>query len=406
MSKPKVFIVGVGMTKFEKPGKRDWDYPDMVKEAVTMALADSKLQYSDVQQAAVGYIYGGTCCGQRCLYELGFTGIPIFNVNNACASGSSGVFLCKQIIESGNADCVLACGFERMGRGSLENQQTAIDDRATSADKHLEVMQRTFGMQAAPFAAQMFGNAGIEHMRKYDWINERGKRRIMNFKGLFIIPCTKREHFAKIAHKNHLHSVHNENSQFRKAYSMEEILNAKKIYEFLGLLECSPTSEGSAAVILCSESFLRKNPRLRKQAVEIRVANNLYKETGYGPKDVQVIELHDCFSPNELITYEAIGLCPVGKAGELIDRNDNTYGGKWVVNPSGGLISKGHPIGATGVAQVVELSNQLRGRCGKRQVPNARLALQHNIGLGGACVMGMYKLAVGAMPEVPLSNKI
>ncbi|GMT22192.1 hypothetical protein PFISCL1PPCAC_13489 [Pristionchus fissidentatus] len=345
MAKTKCYIIGVGMTKFEKPGKRDWDYPDMVKEAVTQALDDCKLQYSDIQQATASYLYGGTCCGQRALYEIGFTGIPIYNVNNACASGSSGVFLCKQILESGNADVVMACGFEKMAAGSLEKQQAVIDDRATSADHHLEVMSNTFGLAAAPFAAQMFVNAGREHMTKYG---------------------TKREHFAKIAHKNHLHSVHNENSQFRKEFSMDEVVNARKIYDFLGLLECSPTSEGAAAAIICSENYLKKHPQLRNQAVEIigmqmgtdlpsvfkednmkmigfdmveRVAKNLYKETGYGPKDIQVIELHDCFAPNELITYEAIGLCPIGKAGELIDRGDNTYGGKWVVNPSGGLIS-------------------------------------------------------------------
>ncbi|GMS94149.1 hypothetical protein PENTCL1PPCAC_16324, partial [Pristionchus entomophagus] len=403
MSKTKVYVIGVGMTKFEKPGRRAWDYPDMVKESVTKALEDSKLQYSDIQQAAVSYAYGGTCSGQRALYEIGFTGIPVYNVNNACASGSTAMFLCKQIIESGTSDCVLACGFERMATGSLENMDNRIDDRVSPHDKHMEAMTKNFDFQAAPGAAQMFGNAGIEHMKRYG---------------------TKREHFAKIAYKNHLHSVHNENSQFRKEFSLNEVLNAKKIFDFMGLLECSPTSDGSAAAILCSETFLQKHPHLRQQAVEIvgmklgtdqpsvfsgdimqlvgfdmvdRLSKDLYKESGYGPKDVQVIELHDCFAPNELITYEALGLCPIGKAGELVDRGDNTYGGKWVINPSGGLISKGHPIGATGVAQCVELSNQLRGRCGKRQVPNAKLAMQHNLGLGGAVMVAMYKMADGTI---------
>jgi len=220
-----------------------------------------------------------------------------------------------------------------------------------------------------------------------------------------------------------LHSVHNPKSQFQQKYSLEDVLKARKIHEVLGLLEASPTSDGAAAVVIVSEHYLQKNPHLRSQAVEIvgmelgtdeksvfeensnikmigfdmvqRISQRLYKNTGLCPKDIQVIELHDCFAPNELITYEAIGLCPVGKGGELVDRNDNTYGGKWVVNPSGGLISKGHPIGATGVAQVVELSNQLRGRCGKRQVPNVRVAMQHNIGIGGACVVALYKRADG-----------
>ncbi|WKX96848.1 hypothetical protein Q1695_012920 [Nippostrongylus brasiliensis] len=400
MTKSKVFVVGVGMTKFCKPGSRDWDYPDMVKEAVNLALDDCSLKYTDVQQATVGYLFGGTCCGQRALYELGFTGIPIFNVNNACASGSSGLFLCKQIIESGNADCVLACGFEKMATGSLDTQAGNSDDRALAVDNHIQVMADTYGLFPAPITAQMFGNAGKEHMEKYG---------------------TKREHFAKIAWKNHLHSVHNPNSQFTKEFTFDQVMNARKIYDFMGLLECSPTSDGSAAAILCSEKFLESHPHLKPQAVEIvglklgtdqpsvfkensnikmigfdmiqKISTDLYKETGLGPNDVQVIELHDCFAPNELITYEALGLCEIGKAGTIVDRGDNTYGGKWVINPSGGLISKGHPIGATGVAQVVELSNQLRGKCGKRQVPNCKLAMQHNIGIGGAGVVGLYRLA-------------
>uniref|UniRef100_A0A0N4Z3C2 Sterol carrier protein 2 n=1 Tax=Parastrongyloides trichosuri TaxID=131310 RepID=A0A0N4Z3C2_PARTI len=412
-NKTKVYVVGVGMTPFVKPQSRPgWDYPDMVKEAVTEALADAKLQYNDIQQATASYIYGSTCSGQRALYEMGFTGIPIFNVNNACASGSSGVFLCKQILESGNADCVLAVGFEKMAPGSLESMAGNLDDRAQPIEHHIGVMAETYGLEPAPITCQMFGNAGKEHMEKYG---------------------TKREHFAKIAYKNHLHSVNNPKSQFTKEFSLDQVINARKIYDFVGLLECSPTSDGSAAIVMCSENFLKKHPHLKSQAVEIvgmelgtdepsvfkensnikmigfdmiqKISQRLYKNTGITPNDVQVIELHDCFAPNELITYEAIGLCPIGKAGELIDRNDNTYGGKWVINPSGGLISKGHPIGATGVAQVVELSNQLRGRCGKRQVPNCKIAMQHNIGIGGAGVVALYRLAEGTTQSQSSSIK-
>ncbi|KIH56211.1 thiolase protein [Ancylostoma duodenale] len=287
-----------------------------------------------------------------------------------------------------------------MATGSLDTQAGNSDDRALPVDNHIQVMADTYGLFPAPITAQMFGNAGKEHMEKYG---------------------TKREHFAKIAWKNHLHSVHNPNSQFTKEFSLDQVINARKIYDFMGLLECSPTSDGSAAAVLCSERFLEKNPHLKSQAVEIvglklgtdqpsvfkensnikmigfdmiqKISSELYKETGVTPNDVQVIELHDCFAPNELITYEALGLCDIGKGGTIVDRGDNTYGGKWVINPSGGLISKGHPIGATGVAQVVELSNQLRGKCGKRQVPNCKMAMQHNIGIGGAGVVGLYRLA-------------
>ncbi|KAI6196137.1 Sterol carrier protein 2 [Aphelenchoides besseyi] len=387
MSKSKVFVVGVGMTPFTKPGSTGKDYPELVKDAVTEALNDCGLKYSDVQQAAVGYLYGGSCCAQRALYDVQMTGIPIYNVNNACASGSTAIYFGKQLIEGGGVDVFLAVGFEKMKSGSLDGMAPKIDDRAVPADKHIKVVAEEYGWSKAPAMCQFFGNAGVEHMKKYG---------------------TKREHFAKIGYKNHLHSVHNPRSQFRDKYTLDQVVNARKVFGPLGLLECSPTSDGSAAVILVSERWLEKHPNLRSQAVEIvgqelttdlpsaynersaikaigfdmaqLAAQRLFTKAKLTPNDVQVIELHDCFATNELITYEALGLCPIGKAGEFIDRNDNTYGGKFVINPSGGLISKGHPIGATGVAQCVELCNQLRGRCDRRQVPNVRVALQHNLG--------------------------
>ncbi|VDO24160.1 unnamed protein product [Brugia timori] len=411
--KPKVYIIGVGMTKFTKPGSvPNWDYPDMVKEAVNKALLDAKLQYSDVEQAAVGYLYGGTCCGQRALYEIGLTGIPIYNLNNACASGSTAVYLSKLCIEGGHVNVALAVGFEKMKSGSLEAMEK-LDDRTHALERHINVISTTRGLLPAPLMAQMFANAGREHMDKYG---------------------TKREHFAKIAQKNHRHSINNPNSQIQKEYSSDEILNARVIHDFMGLLECSPTSDGAAAVILCSEQFLKKSLHLYKQAVEIigaelgtdepsvfaehsslkmigfdmirKLSNRLYQKTGLTPNDVQVIELHDCFAPNELISYEALGLCPIGKGGDIVDKGDNTYGGKWVINPSGGLISKGHPIGATGVAQVVELSLQLRGIAGARQVPNCKVALQHNIGIGGAGMVALYRLAQLSSPENVINAKV
>uniref|UniRef100_A0A0R3RIM5 Sterol carrier protein 2 n=1 Tax=Elaeophora elaphi TaxID=1147741 RepID=A0A0R3RIM5_9BILA len=380
--KPKVYVIGVGMTKFIKPGSApNWDYPDMVKEAgekfftflINKALSDAQLQYDDVEQAAVGYLYGGTCCGQRALYEIGLTGIPIYNVNNACASGSTAVYLSKLCIEGGHVDVALAVGFEKMKGGSLESMENN-DGRTHALERHIDLISSTNGLVPTPLMAQMFANAGREHMDKYG---------------------TKREHFAKIAQKNHKHSVNNPNSQFQKEYSLDEILNARVIHDSMGLLECSPTSDGAAAVILCSEQFLKKSPHLLKQAVEI-IGNISFEKSKICI--LQVIEMHDCFAPNELISYEALGLCAIGKlllgkGGEIVDKGDNTYGGKWVINPSGGLISKGHPIGATGVAQVVELSLQLRGLAGARQVPNCKVALQHNIGIGGAGMIALYRLA-------------
>ncbi|CAG5897029.1 unnamed protein product [Menidia menidia] len=395
--KNRVFVIGVGMTKFDKPGARDdYDYPDMAKEAGVNALEDAGIPYSAIEQACVGYVYGDSTCGQRAIYHsLGLTGIPIINVNNNCSTGSTALFMARQLIQGGVSDCVLALGFEKMERGSLSSK---FMDRTNPMDKHMEVMINRYGMAAAPAAPQMFGNAGREHMEKYG---------------------TKPEHFAKIAWKNHKHSTNNPYSQFQDEYSLEQVMKSRKVFDYLTLLQCCPTSDGAGAVVLASEAFVRKH-HLENQAVEIvaqemvtdlastfeenscikmvgydmsrTAAKKCFEAAGLKPSDVDVVELHDCFSANELITYEALGLCGEGKAGELIDRGDNTYGGKFVVNPSGGLISKGHPLGATGLAQCAELCWQLRGQAGRRQVPGAKVALQHNIGLGGAVVVALYKM--------------
>jgi acetyl-CoA acetyltransferase len=390
----KVFVAGVGMTKFEKPGGRQWDYPDMALEAGTNALDDSGIPYDEIDQAAVGYVYGESTCGQRALYQLGLTGIPVYNVNNNCATGSTALFMAKQLVEGGIADCVLALGFEKMEKGSLGAK---FMDRTLPMDHHINLMMELRGFAAAPPAPQIFGNAGREHMERYG---------------------TTPEQLAKIAQKNHHHSVANPNSQFQDDYTLEDILAAPMVYEPLTKLQCCPTSDGGAAAVVCSEDVVRRHG-LEGQAVEIAgmamatdtrstfdekssiklvgadmtrlAAERAYEESGLGPEDVDVVELHDCFSANELITYEALGLCPEGKAGELVDSGAVTYGGQWVVNPSGGLISKGHPLGATGLAQCAELNWQLRGLADRRQVPEAGAALQHNIGLGGAVVVAVYR---------------
>jgi acetyl-CoA acetyltransferase len=382
------------MTKFEKPGSREWDYPDMVKEAGGKALADAGIPYGEVQQCAVGFCYGDSTAGERAVYELGLTGIPIYNVNNNCSTGSTALFLAKQLVEGGLADCTMAVGFEKMEKGSLGAK---FMDRTNPMDKHMLLMMSLREYTGAPPAPQMFGNAGREHMDRYG---------------------TTAEQFAKIGHKNHKHSVNNPYSQFQDEYTLDEVKNAKVVYEPLTKLQCCPTSDGAGAAILASEEFVRKH-KLEKNAVEIagmamatdfpstfeekscikivgfdmtkKAAERAYQQSGLGPENVDVIELHDCFSCNELITYEGLGLCPVGKGGELIDSGAVTYGGKWVVNPSGGLISKGHPLGATGLAQCSELNWQLRGMSEKRQVAGAKVALQHNLGLGGAAVVTVYR---------------
>jgi sterol carrier protein 2 len=392
----KVFVVGVGMTKFEKPGSKQWDYPDMAREAGTKALADAGLKITDIEQAAVGYCYGDSTCGERAFYELGHTGIPIYNVNNNCSTGSTALFMAKQFVEGGLADCTMALGFEKMEKGSLGVKYT---DRTNPMDKHFKLMVELRGFAKAPGAPQIFGNAGREHMEKYG---------------------TTAEQFAKIGWKNHKHSVNNPYSQFQDEYSLEDILAAPMVYEPLTKLQCCPTSDGAGAAILASEDFVKKHG-LEKRAVEIagqamatdfessfdersmikaigfdmtmKAAEKVYQQSGVGPENVDVVELHDCFSANELITYEALGLCPVGQGGKYVDEGAFTYGGKVVVNPSGGLISKGHPLGATGLAQCAELTWQLRGEAEKRQVKGAKVALQHNLGLGGAAVVTLYRKA-------------
>ncbi|XP_078042390.1 sterol carrier protein X-related thiolase [Augochlora pura] len=410
MSPKKVYVVGVGMTKFEKPGRRDdVDYPEMAKEAVTKALQDARISYNEIKAACVGYVYGDSTCGQRALYEVGITGCPVYNVNNNCSTGSTALIMAKQMIDSGSIDCALALGFEKMERGSLMSKFT---DRTNPMDKHVELMADIAGINESPITAQLFGNAGLEHMKKYG---------------------TKLEHFAKIAYKNHLHSVNNPYSQFQDRYTLEQIMNAPKVFGPLTKLQCCPTSDGSAAVVLASEDFVHRN-NLESQAVEIvamemstdlpstfaeksaikligydmtkNAAEKVFTQCPYKPSDVNVVELHDCFSANELITYEALGLCAPGQAGKMIDAGDNTYGGKYVINPSGGLISKGHPLGATGLAQCTELCWQLRGLAGKRQVPNAKLALQHNIGLGGAVVVALYKLGFPEKQQGVMRNNV
>ena len=392
----RTFVIGVGMTRFDKPGVKEDDYPQWAKEAGTKALEDAGVVYGSVQQAFAGYVYGDSTSGQRAVYELGLSGIPVVNVNNNCSTGSSALYLARQAIRGGLADCVLAIGFEKMERGSL---QTKYTDRTNPLDQHLEAMRELRPPEDSPFAPQLFGNAGREHMERYG---------------------STPDHFAWIAWKNHKHSVNNPYAQFQQEYTLEEIKSARMIHAPLTKLQCSPTSDGAAAAIVASERFVDRLG-LWDRAIEItgqamvtdfassfddqscikivgsdmsrEAARRALDEAELGPQDVQVIELHDCFSANELITYEALGLAEEGHGHELIDRGDVTYGGRWVVNPSGGLISKGHPLGATGLAQCAELTWQLRGDAGARQVPGAKAALQHNIGLGGAAVVTAYQRA-------------
>ncbi|MGW2569461.1 lipid-transfer protein [Streptomyces sp. NPDC001537] len=393
----KAYVVGVGMTRFEKPETRDWQYWDMVREAGGAALADAGISYRDVEQVPVGYCFQPSTAGQRAAYELGLTGVPVYNVNNNCATGSTALMLARQLVEGGAADCVLALGFEKMKKGALGGGAEGGDFATSPVARHYGVMAARHGFEMTPPTAQIFGDAAREHMERYG---------------------TTEAQLAAVAAKNHRHSAHNPYAQFRDVYEVDDILAARTVHRPLTKLQCSPTSDGAAAALVVSERFVERR-ELGAKAVEIvaqamttdteesfasgscidvvgqpmsrEAARQVYERAGLGVGDVDVVELHDCFSVNELLTYEALGMCGEGESGKLVESGATTYGGRWVVNPSGGLISKGHPLGATGIAQVAELVWQLRGEAGARQVPGAQVGLAHNIGLGGAAVVTLVR---------------
>lgn len=391
----EVRVAGVGMIPFKKPGASA-PYDEMGAEAVRLALADAGIGYAEVQQAYAGYVYGDSTSGQNALYRVGMTGIPIVNVNNNCSTGSAALFLARQAVESGAVECALAVGFEQMRPGAVGSVFT---DRPAPFDRFDRVTEELVGESQVPLALRYFGGAGLEHMRRHG---------------------TKLETFAKVRAKASRHAEKNPLAVFRKVVTAEEVLADVPVWPgvMTRLMACPPTC-GAAAAVLVSEGFAARRGtkggvRIRAQAMTTdtpdtferrsmmelvgygmarEAARRAFAQAGLGPEDVDVCELHDCFAQNELITYEALGLCPEGEAEAFVEDEENTYGGDVVVNPSGGLLSKGHPLGATGLAQCAELVWQLRGAAGPRQVDGARVGLQHNLGLGGACVVTVYERA-------------
>lgn len=389
----KVNVIGVGMTKFTTP-KAGIPYTTMGKEAVADALKDAGIDYQEIQHAYTGWVYADSCAGEKVLYEFGMTGIPIFNVNNNCSTGSNALYLARQAVAYGIVDCALALGFEQMTPGALG---VVFPDRPvpmqTYFEKLFEIQEPVAG--AAP-AAMLFGGAGVEYQQKYGIADDV---------------------FGRISVKARKHAEHNERAVFRNLLTIEEVMAAPHQFGPLTRFQCCPPTCGAAAAVVCSDEFAAKhniaNPvyiaaqamttdflstfddkspmKIVGYELTADAAKKVYEEAGLGPEDVDVVELHDCFTANELITYEGLGLTPEGTAEKFIMDGDNTYGGKYVTNPSGGLLSKGHPLGATGLAQCAELTWQLRNQCGVRQVEGAKVGLQHNIGLGGCCVVTMYR---------------
>ena len=388
-----VHVVGVGMIPFTKPGASE-PYTVMGAKAAALALKDAGLDYAEVQQAYVGYVYGDSTAGQAAIYGVGLTGIPVFNVNNNCSTGSSALFLARQAVESGMVECAIALGFEQMQPGALKG---AYDDRPSPLTRFADAMTAHQGFEpGAPRAAQFFGGAARDYMAQYG---------------------ARADTFGRISVKARQHAARNPLAVFRNTLTLDEIMASATVFDPLTRFQCCPPTCGAAAAILCSAEFATKHG-LNKEVViaaqsmttdtpstfesdDMRrvvgydmaaaAAKQVYESAGIGPEDLDVVELHDCFTANELLTYEALGLTPEGTAEKFIVDGDNTYGGRIVTNPSGGLLSKGHPLGATGLAQCSELVWQLRGQADQRQVEGARLALQHNLGLGGACVVTLYQ---------------
>ncbi|XP_074640831.1 sterol carrier protein 2-like [Tubulanus polymorphus] len=409
MSASRSFVTGVGMTKFVKPQSKNWDYPQIGKEACEAALRDSKIPYSSIQAVVASYCYGEPTCGQRVVYELGLTGIPVFNVNNNCSSASTALMLANLLVKSGY-DCVLAVGFEKM-EGGLSQRYPEKESPVGRHVNHLTKLGAERGLvkpklnKMTSDVIKMFAYAAREYEDRYktyftDWV--------------------------EIAFKNRQHGKNNPYASVRKDVTRKTIADeSKTLCHPITLGMSTPTADGGAAAVVCSEAFVRRR-KLQNKAVEIiaqhmvtdlpssfgdkfkdvvgysmakEAAEKCYTDTGLSARHLDILEVHDCFSCNELFMYEALQLAEEGKGTELLHSGEwitNKAGGKlykmdrWVVNPSGGLISKGHPIGATGLGQCAELVWQLRGEAGKRQVDGAKIGMQHNFGIGGAAVVTMY----------------
>ncbi|WP_236795004.1 lipid-transfer protein [Amycolatopsis sp. GM8] len=388
----RVVVAGVGMVPFATP-RRSESYDVLGEGATRAALADAGIDLTAVQQAYAGYVYGDSTSGQNVLYRVAMTGVPVINVNNNCSTGSSALYLARQAIASGAADCVLALGFEQMQRGALTAHW---DDRPSPFARFDDVLDAVLpGSDGAPMAPRYFGGAGAEYCQRYD-----------------MDPAV----FARISVKARKHAAGNPYAVFTEPVTVEEVLATPQVFGPLTRLQCCPPTCGAAAAVLVSEDFARRNGlsddvvisaqamttdtsssfdgdlmRLVGYDMSREAARQVYESAGIDPKDIPVVELHDCFTTNELLSYEALGLTGEGTAEKFIADGANTYGGQVVTNPSGGLLSKGHPLGATGLAQCAELVWQLRGQAGDRQVEGAGIALQHNIGLGGAAVVTLYE---------------
>jgi acetyl-CoA acyltransferase len=372
----EVYVAGVGMTAFGRhEGKR---LPELGQEAVRAALADAGLDYTAVEIAYCGHVLQGSTAGQKVLYGVGMTGIPIFNVENACASGTSALRAAAMAVGFGIAPVALAVGFEVMGRGAIP----------TRGDERLEAV----ASEGVPALPALFANLFREHSRRYG---------------------TTVEQMAMVSVKNRAYGVQNPRAQYREPLTVDGVLASRPVAPPLRLFMCCPTTSGAAAAVVTSAdvargtrrpirmvaSALQSDPPLKGDdalagitEINSRAMRNAYEQAGIGPDQLDCAEVHDCFSIAEIIHYENLGLCARGEGGRFVEQvlAEGPGNARVQVSTSGGLLAKGHPLGATGVAQAVEAVEQLRGESGARQVPNARIALTHCQGFGGAAGVHIF----------------
>jgi acetyl-CoA acyltransferase len=388
-----VWIIGTSMTKFGRFA--DLDLLDLASTAALDALVDSGQDMADVGLLALGNVYeANSHNGQRLLKQIGQTGIPVYNVVNACATGATAVRVAMMGIKSGECDIAMAVGVEKMGKmGMLGGAAKKADQKKVFSPKgRYGAVVKTEGLLGTGLMPGVFAQAGTEYA---------------------LANGITAEQFAKVAVKNHMHSTLNPLAQYQKPFSLEEVLRAEVISYPNTLPMCCPTGDGAAAVILVSDAKLKTlDPDVRRRAVKVSAsvmtsdpwtpsgqvqpdvntltrmaADQAYEAAGIGPEDLDLVELHDCFATAELIHYDNLRLCQPGGAGDFIDSGAPTRDGALPVNISGGLLSKGHPIGATGIANLYEVATHLRGEAGDRQIDGAKVGLTHVIGLASACAV-------------------
>jgi acetyl-CoA acyltransferase len=398
MAENDVWILGAAMTKFGR--YTDKDVIDLASEASMAALTDGGVTIQDMDVMGAGNLMeAASGIGQRIQKQIGQTGIPVFNVANACATGATAIRCVSMAIKAGEADMGLAVGCEQMGKAGLLGASARSDKQVFEPSGRYGAVMSVEGRLGTTLMPGVFAQAGMEYAGAHDGVGF--------------------EQFAKVAEKNHAHSTLNPLAQYQKAFSLQEVMGADMMAYPNTLLMCCPTGDGAAALVLVSEEKLKTlSADQRRRAVKVSAsvmtsdpwtetdqvqpdvntltrsaADQAYEESGVDPKDLDLVELHDCFATAELIHYDNLRLCAPGEAGKFIDERGPWRDGSTPVNVSGGLISKGHPLGATGVANLYEVATHLRGEAGDRQVDGAKVGLTHVIGLGSACAVHVLEKA-------------